>query len=89
MYERVAPALLPEPHQTVRVAVRGPRYWPQLLDWSSRGAAGADGTGAAAALNNTIYRQLLLFVKKRAGSLSYSQDPSGIRSLLSRAFHNQ
>eukprot|EP00198_Chlamydomonas_reinhardtii_P004462 XP_001693798.1 anaphase promoting complex subunit 1 [Chlamydomonas reinhardtii] len=36
----------------------------------------------------TVYRQLLLFVKKRAGSLSYSQDPSGIRSLLSRAFHN-
>ncbi|GIL62356.1 hypothetical protein Vafri_16529, partial [Volvox africanus] len=191
-YERVAPALLPEPHQTIRVAVRGPRYWPQQLDWSSRGATGIDGTAAAASYSmaasasaapfcrgnsvssggpptapgpgglaasapsqtphdqfpfatplqgggawagnlnvtglraatppaagvpaaagdafrnvargalaptaataggcsalETVYRQLLLFVKKRAGSLSYSQDPSGIRSLLSRAFHNQ
>ncbi|GLI61805.1 hypothetical protein VaNZ11_004310 [Volvox africanus] len=202
-YERVAPALLPEPHQTIRVAVRGPRYWPQQLDWSSRGTTGIDGTSAAASYSmaasasaapffrsnsissegppaaagpgglaasapsqtpygqfpfatplrvggawaecnmnvaglraapppasgvaaalptslpqaatagdpfhntargaraptaataggcsalETVYRQLLLFVKKRAGSLSYSQDPSGIRSLLSRAFYNQ
>ncbi len=188
-YERVAPALLPEPHLTLQVAVRGPRYWPQHLDWSCRSAAGADGTAAAAAASaappsssapgavaanalstplpgglaasapppppppgqwtpapaplsstplpqprgngvggavsgivgppgsqaaasaaaagaasaavtpfpvhgygaasalDTVYRQLVLFVKKRAGSLSYSQDPSGIRSLLSRAFH--
>ncbi|GIM09537.1 hypothetical protein Vretimale_13366 [Volvox reticuliferus] len=201
-YERVAPALLPEPHQTIRVAVRGPRYWPQQLDWSSRRGTAVDDTVATASYNmaasasaapfgrgnavssgapptahaagalgasvppqtpygqfpfatplqgggawagylnlaglrtatpptsvvpapmatsspqaatarnifhnvtrgvlaptaaaaggcsalETVYRQLLLFVKKRAGSLSYSQDPSGIRSLLSRAFHNQ
>ncbi|KAF5836823.1 hypothetical protein DUNSADRAFT_5363 [Dunaliella salina] len=31
-----------------------------------------------------LYRQQLVFVKKRSGSLSYADDPSGIRSLLSR-----
>lgn len=35
------------------------------------------------------YAQQLLFVKKKCSSLSYADDPSGIRSLLSRTFHTR
>ncbi|KAG1677449.1 hypothetical protein FOA52_001904 [Chlamydomonas sp. UWO 241] len=45
------------------------------------------GGGASGSLDGA-YDRLALFVKKKAGALSYADDPSGIRSLLSRAFHH-
>lgn len=45
----------------------------------------ADGVSS---LHRT-YAQQLLFVKKKCSSLSYADDPSGIRSLLSRTFHTR
>lgn len=56
------------------------RYWSQGF---------AAGPGADAGIPSTLeqlYSELTMFVKKKAGSLSYADDPSGIRSLLSRAF---
>eukprot|EP00798_Chlamydomonas_sp_ICE-L_P020647 gene20647-27435_t len=35
-----------------------------------------------------LFQQQLVFVKKKAGALSYAHDPSGVRSLLSRAFNH-
>lgn len=44
------------------------------------GVGGVDGVDGA-------YAGLQLYVKKKAGVLSYHDDPTGVRSLLSRAFH--
>lgn len=44
------------------------------------GVGGVDGVDGA-------YAGLRLYVKKKAGVLSYRDDPTGVRSLLSRAFH--
>jgi anaphase-promoting complex subunit 1 len=73
---RTAPCLLPEFDATEQLEVAGGRYWPQ------RWAAGGGASGALAKL----FRQRSLFVKKKAGALAYADDPSGIRSLLSRVF---
>lgn len=129
--ERIAPCLLPEQPKVEHVAVKGPRYWPQVLGRHSAGPlaapapaaptagcfsvqqpAAASTPAAASPVANLVmgtvgghshagshsgassslarlYQQQLVFVKKKAGSLSYSHDPTGIRSLLSRAFHAQ
>jgi hypothetical protein len=71
---RTAPCLLPEFEATEQLEVAGARYWPQR--WVAGG-----GAGAALA---KLFRQRSLFVKKKAGALGYADDPSGIRSLLSR-----
>ncbi len=66
------------------VAVCGPRYWPQSVsDQDSGGGGGGEGGGALAAL----YRTHALYAQRKSGALSYVDDPSGVRSLLSTAFH--
>lgn len=68
------------------VAVCGPRYWPQrVADEQDVGRAEPSGApeGALAAL----YRSHALYVQRKSGALSYVDDPSGVRSLLSTAFH--
>ena len=68
------------------VAVCGPRYWPQSVsdeDSGGGGGGGGEGGGALAAL----YRTHALYVQRKSGALSYVDDPSGVRSLLSTAFH--
>ena len=64
------------------VAVCGPRYWPQRVSDEDNGGGG-EGGGALAAL----YRTHALYVQRKSGALSYVDDPSGVRSLLSTAFH--
>ncbi len=64
------------------VAVCGPRYWPQRVSNEDSGGGG-EGAGALAAL----YRTHALYVQRKSGALSYMDDPSGVRSLLSTAFH--
>lgn len=66
------------------VAVCGPRYWPQrVADNQDRGELGDPSGGGLAAL----YRTHALYVQRKSGALSYVDDPSGVRSLLSTAFH--
>ena len=47
------------------------------------GVLGVSAGGALAAL----YRSRTLYVQRKAGALSYTDDPSGVRSLLSTAFY--
>ena len=42
------------------------------------------GPGGALA---ALYRSHALYVQRKSGALSYVDDPSGVRSLLSTAFH--
>lgn len=56
-----------------------------VRDGRSDVCASSDGVSS---LERT-YSQHLLFVKKKCSSLSYADDPSGIRSLLSRTFHTR
>ena len=58
------------------MTVKGPRYWEQTL------SAGRDHVGALAAL----YSSGTLLVQLQRWALSYVQDPSGVRGLLSQAF---
>ena len=70
--------------QVQAVAVCGPRYWPQTVtDEGSQSGVGGGGGVALAAL----YRTHALFVQRKSGALSYIDDPSGVRILLSTAFH--
>ena len=62
--------------QVEEVQVKGPRYWQQRV------AAGSEGRGRLAAL----YRSGALPVQLQRWALSYTQDPSGVRGLLSQAF---
>lgn len=62
--------------QVAQVTVKGPRYWEQTI------SAGQDKGGALAAL----YSSGTLPVQLQRWALSYVQDPSGVRGLLSQAF---
>ena len=62
--------------QVAEVQVKGPRYWQQRV------AAGPEGAGPLGAL----YGRGALPVQLQRWALSYTQDPSGVRGLLSQAF---
>ena len=62
--------------QVTEVSVCGPRYWQHSVS-----SVAEAGNPLAA-----CYSMGTLHVQRRAGLLSYADDPSGIRSLLSKAF---
>ena len=62
--------------QVMEVSVCGPRYWQHSVS-----SVAEAGNPLAA-----CYSMGTLHVQRRAGVLSYADDPSGIRSLLSKAF---
>ena len=64
--------------QVAEVTVKGPRYWEQTI------SAGQDGGGAGALA--ALYSSGALPVQLQRWALSYVQDPSGVRGLLSQAF---
>lgn len=68
------------------VAVCGPRYWPQRVADEQDGG-GPDPSGAPGGALAALYRTHALYVQRKSGVLSYVDDPSGVRSLLSTAFH--
>ncbi|KAI3425098.1 hypothetical protein D9Q98_008476 [Chlorella vulgaris] len=82
-FNRIAPCLLPEQKQVAAVWVTGPRYWHQLL----AAQQGAEGSGCGPSLA-ALYATRTLFVQRKAGALPYADDPSGVRSLLSRMVHH-
>ncbi|KAM7172817.1 anaphase-promoting complex subunit 1 isoform 5-T5 [Macrochelys suwanniensis] len=73
--ELMAPTLLPELHLLKQIRVKGPRYWELLIDLSK-------GTHQ---LKSILSKDGILYVKLRAGQLSYKEDPMGWRSLLAQA----
>ncbi|EMP36562.1 Anaphase-promoting complex subunit 1 [Chelonia mydas] len=60
---------------TYKIRVKGPRYWELLIDLSK-------GTHQ---LKSILSKDGILYVKLRAGQLSYKEDPMGWRSLLAQA----
>ncbi|CAD7696275.1 unnamed protein product [Ostreobium quekettii] len=73
-FERMMPCLVPERPMVSRIEILGPRYWQQAIE-------GPENL-------SHVYKTLKIFVKKKAGALSYAHDNSGVRSLLSWAVHN-
>ncbi|KAM8947728.1 anaphase-promoting complex subunit 1 isoform 2-T2 [Pelodytes ibericus] len=72
--ELMAPTLLPELHLLKRIKVKGPRYWEIIIDLHK-------GTQQ---LESILSKDGVLYVKLRAGQLSYKEDPMGWRSLLAQ-----
>ncbi len=64
--------------------MRGPRFWPQVLVPPHRRAE-RGGPGAAQAAGGSDGSLRLVFVRKRAGQMSYEDDPTGMRSLLAQS----
>ncbi|CAH7686325.1 hypothetical protein PPACK8108_LOCUS20963, partial [Phakopsora pachyrhizi] len=68
-----APTLIPE-LQTIRaIRVESPRYWPLTIDLNQGLIQG-----------DHLKKNLTIWVKRKVGQLSYSQDPKGTRSIFSR-----
>uniref|UniRef100_A0A7M4EZL1 Anaphase-promoting complex subunit 1 n=1 Tax=Crocodylus porosus TaxID=8502 RepID=A0A7M4EZL1_CROPO len=72
--EMMAPTLLPELHLLKQIRVKGPRYWELLIDLSK----------GMHHLKSILSKDGVLYVKLRAGQLSYKEDPKGWRSLLAQ-----
>ncbi|ELK26073.1 Anaphase-promoting complex subunit 1 [Myotis davidii] len=77
--ELMAPTLLPELHLLKQIKVKGPRYWELLIDLSK-------GTQH---LKSILSKDGVLYVKLRAGQLSYKDDPMGWQSLLAQTVANR
>ncbi|GCC32345.1 hypothetical protein chiPu_0010806, partial [Chiloscyllium punctatum] len=72
----MAPSLLPELHLLKEIKVKGPKYWEIMMDLSK----------GLASLQSILSKDGFLYVKLRAGHLSYTEDPKGFRSLLAQTF---
>lgn len=73
----LSPCFIPESKFVKKISTLGPRYMP---------------VGLTPTKNNNrswLYQIQNIFVKKKAGYLSYSEDPKGYRNLLGRTFTNQ
>lgn len=75
VFRTSAPTLLPELDKIEEVKILGPRYWPITFhidkNWST--------------LKLLLKKNGILFVKQRAGYLSYVLDPKGYRSVLAKS----
>uniref|UniRef100_H3ATJ7 Anaphase-promoting complex subunit 1 n=1 Tax=Latimeria chalumnae TaxID=7897 RepID=H3ATJ7_LATCH len=72
--ELMAPTLLPELHLLKQIRVKGPRYWEITIDLSK----------GSQQLKSILSNSGTLYVKLRAGQLSYKEDPTGWHSLLAQ-----
>lgn len=72
----MAPCLLPELHLLKEIKVKGPKYWEIMMDLLK----------GAQSLQSILSKDGFLYVKLRAGHLSYTEDPKGFRSLLAQTF---
>ncbi|PLW23072.1 hypothetical protein PCASD_10528 [Puccinia coronata f. sp. avenae] len=68
-----APTLVPEMTVIQSVKVESPRYWPFVLDLATNPYH-----------RNYFSKSLSLWVKRKVGHLSYSQDPKGAKCIASR-----
>ncbi|KAK7300517.1 hypothetical protein RJT34_11363 [Clitoria ternatea] len=78
----VTPCLLPERSILKRIRVCGPRYWPQIIDFTPEDKPWWNIVDKDKPFNSGI-----LFIKRKVGACSYVDDPIGCQSLLSRAMH--
>nr|KYP73070.1 Anaphase-promoting complex subunit 1 [Cajanus cajan] len=78
----VTPCLLPERSILKKIRVCGPRYWPQVIDFTPE-----DKPWWNFGDKNNPFNSGILFIKRKVGACSYVDDPIGCQSLLSRAMH--
>ncbi|KAJ3676348.1 hypothetical protein LUZ60_003760 [Juncus effusus] len=78
----VTPCLLPERSVLKSIRVCGPRYWPQFIELEPE-----DEAWWRAGDKRDPFNGGMLYIKRKVGSCSYSDDPVGCQSLLSRAMH--
>ncbi|KAK1170590.1 anaphase-promoting complex subunit 1 isoform X1 [Acipenser oxyrinchus oxyrinchus] len=77
--ELMAPTLLPELDLLKQIKVKGPRYWELTIDLNK-------GTQH---LQSILSRDGILYVKLRAGKVSYKEDPTGWQSLLAQTVNHR
>uniref|UniRef100_J3M678 Anaphase-promoting complex subunit 1 n=1 Tax=Oryza brachyantha TaxID=4533 RepID=J3M678_ORYBR len=81
-YCEVTPCLLPERSVLKKIRVCGPRYWTQVITLTPE-----DKPWWKSGDKNDPFNGGVLYIKRKVGSCSYSDDPIGCQSLLSRAMH--
>nr|CAB3465535.1 unnamed protein product [Digitaria exilis] len=81
-YCEVTPCLLPERSVLKRIRVCGPRYWPQVIKLTPEDKPWWRSGDKTDPFNGGV-----LYIKRKVGSCSYSDDPIGCQSLISRAMH--
>jgi anaphase-promoting complex subunit 1 len=72
--ELVTPCILPDQKNILHIHFKSPRYWPFSLD-----------------IENVVHKNILMDLKKvpikrRAGHLSYIDDPEGIKGIVAMSF---
>ncbi|KAG8067808.1 hypothetical protein GUJ93_ZPchr0005g14946 [Zizania palustris] len=81
-YCEVTPCLLPERSVLKSIRVCGPRYWSQVITLTPEDKPWWRSGDKTDPFNGGV-----LYIKRKVGSCSYSDDPIGCQSLLSRAMH--
>ncbi|KAL6620059.1 hypothetical protein ACP70R_035198 [Stipagrostis hirtigluma subsp. patula] len=81
-YCEVTPCLLPERSVLKSIRVCGPRYWSQVIT-----LAPEDKPWWRCGDKTDPFNGGVLYIKRKVGSCSYSDDPIGCQSLISRAMH--
>ncbi|XP_052275462.1 anaphase-promoting complex subunit 1-like isoform X2 [Dreissena polymorpha] len=74
-YKTTAPCTLPDLDLLVEIKILGPRYWPIVFNCNKNWEN----------LRSLLKHNGTLYVKQRAGHLSYVEDPNGYRSMLARS----
>ncbi|KAJ1262414.1 hypothetical protein BS78_09G105800 [Paspalum vaginatum] len=81
-YCEVTPCLLPERSALKSIRVCGPRYWSQVIKLTPEDKPWWRSGDKTEPFNGGV-----LYIKRKVGSCSYSDDPIGCQSLISRAMH--
>ncbi|CAN6328614.1 unnamed protein product [Urochloa humidicola] len=81
-YCEVTPCLLPERSVLKSIRVCGPRYWPQMIKFTPEDKPWWRSGDKTDPFNGGV-----IYIKRKVGSCSYSDDPIGCQSLISRAMH--
>lgn len=77
-YKTMAPCLIPELSLLKEVRILGPRYWPIRFDVEKNWKT----------LELLLKNSGIVFVKQKAGHLSYSEDPNGYHGHLAKSLNN-
>lgn len=77
-YKTMAPCLIPELNLLKEVRILGPRYWPIRFDAEKNWKT----------LELLLKNSGIVFVKQKAGHLSYSEDPKGYHGHLAKSLNN-